>query len=338
MIRRGSRVRSMVGAVVAGLVIAAGFATVHARSVQRVDLVATSVAPQARGWMTLQVGRAKTTFVVAARALAPHATFDVVVNGVKVGSLATSGGGNGKIRFRNTPRGHDALLGFDPQGADVVIRDHDGHDCLSGHGGNPGDSASGACCLPDRDGDGDAHCAPIAADACTAKGGTVPAGASSCWPNPCATPPPADAVTCCVADSARGAFCWHDEKDDVDCRQVSSADCAAAGGTVVTATSCHPNPCMPVPPANLVACCVTEHDGDTDCKQLTSERCTSLGGSAAGAFCDPDPCSGADGDGGGHGGHGGHDGGGEGHGGPWGGPWGGPGPGWGHGGHQGGRH
>jgi len=324
---------STLAATVAAVAIAAGVVRVHAaHNVQRVDLVATPVTPAARGWTTLHVSHgATTTFVVSARALAPHAAFDVVVDGVKVGSLTTSGGGNGKLRFRSRPRGHDAVLGFDPQGADVVIRDHDGHDCLIGSG-HPGDSASGACCLPDGHDDGE-HCAPLAAARCTAKGGTVPT-TNSCFPNPCATPPPVDTVACCIPDSARGAHV--DEDGDVDCHELTSAACAAAGGTVVTATSCHPNPCAPVPPADKIACCVTEHEGDTDCKQMTSERCTSLGGSAAGAFCDPDPCGGSDDDG--EHGHG-HDGGDHGHhGGHWP-PWGGGFPGSGHGGegHKGGR-
>lgn len=331
--RSRSRVhRSIVGVLVGALALAAGFAAVHAaQPVQRTDLVATSVTPGARGWTTLHAGHSKTTFVVVTRALPPRAPFDVVVNGVKVGSLTTNPAGNGKVRFRNVPHGHDVLLGFDPQGADVVVRDHDGHDCLSGHGGHPGDSASAACCLPDtHDDDGDGPCLPLPAAVCTAKGGTVPA-ASSCFPDPCPSSP-ANEVICCVPESARGAWLWHDEDGEVECRDVSSADCAAAGGTVVTATSCHPNPCAPTPPANLIACCVPEHDGDTDCKELTTERCTSLGGSAAGAFCDADPCGGGDDDDHDHGGgddgdHGDHHG-----------PWGGPPPGWGHGEHGGGRH
>ena len=288
--------RSTVGALVGALALVAGLAGVlAAQPVHRSDLVPTSVTPGARGWTTLHVARSKTTFVVSARALPPHASFDVVANGVKVGSLTTNAAGNGKVRFGSVPHGHDVLLGFDPQGADVVVRDRDGHDCLSGHGGNPGDSASAACCLPDtHDDDGDGPCLPLPAATCTAKGGTVPS-ASSCFPNPCPSSPPANEVICCVPESARGAWLWHDEDHEIECRDVSSVDCAAAGGTVVTATSCHPNPCAPTPPANLIACCVPEHPGDTDCKELTAERCTSLGGSAAGAFCEADPC-GDDGD------------------------------------------
>src|SRR5262249_52420569 len=56
-------------------------------------------------------------FDVIAKKLDPDQTFDVIVNGVKVGTLTTTGGGSGRARFRSRPRsGDDQLLGFDPRG------------------------------------------------------------------------------------------------------------------------------------------------------------------------------------------------------------------------------
>ena len=63
-----------------------------------------------------------------------------------------------------------------------------------------------------------------------------------------------------------------------------------ASGTVVAGASCDPNPCAPVPPAQVVACCVPDGD-ESDCEELTPDHCTAAGGSASSATsCDPDPC------------------------------------------------
>src|SRR5262249_16807569 len=130
------------------------------------------------------------------------------------------------------------------------------------------------CCVPgsadeafihddgDDDDESEIECEDVASvEACVAQGGAV-VTAASCDPNPCVPAQPS--TVCCVPESAAGAFVG-DEDDDgsprVECVSHASPEaCAAAGGTVVSAGSCHPNPCRPTtPPAR--ACCL---DGAAD--------------------------------------------------------------------------
>ncbi len=221
-------------------------------------------------------------FDVTAKRLAPDATFQVVVDGVMVGRIQTSGGGNGSARFSTQPSGHDQLLGFDPRGAHVVVRDAAGNDVLTGT--VPDDSVDPtevACCLPGDDSEA-SECEQRTADECTQAGGTV-ASAATCLPNPCeAAPPGGQDVVCCLP---------HD--GGAECEDLSEADCAARSGTVVTAASCDPNPCAATPPANEIQCCTTEDDG-SECELRTPTECADHGGTDMGAgTCSPDPCGGS---------------------------------------------
>jgi hypothetical protein len=101
------------------------------------------------------------------------------------------------------------------------------------------------CCQPDDDEDGP-ECEEESAAECSAAGG-VNMGAGSCEPNPCAPTAPG-VVTCCVAE--------HEEDDDEeageppeppDCKQITMAHCTEEGGTVSSAASCDPNPCVSSP-------------------------------------------------------------------------------------------
>ncbi len=274
---------------------------VAARNVT-LTLTPTVKAPTAKGRTTLAVkrhGRGK--FAVLAKKLAPGGSFDVIVGGVKVGGFTTNAAGGGRLKFSTNPRGNQAMLGFDPRGQEIVVREDDGDDDLVGDMPEDGDSASGACCIPGHHEDGETECEDMTADECTTHGGT-PANTSSCLPNPCATTPPGG-VICCIADSAHGAF--DDEDPEVECENTSQAECALHGGSVVTATSCEPNPCVPTPPTSQVACCAAD-EGEMECELRTSESCTANGGIPSGNTCDPNPCVGGGGDSGGDGGSG-HD-------------------------------
>ncbi|HYY06627.1 MAG TPA: hypothetical protein VE997_08610 [Candidatus Limnocylindria bacterium] len=101
------------------------------------------------------------------------------------------------------------------------------------------------CCLPDDDDDGP-ECEEESAAECSAAGG-VNMGTGSCEPNPCAPAPPG-VVTCCIAE--------HEEDEDDDegespeppeCERITMAHCAEEGGTVSSAASCEPNPCVSSP-------------------------------------------------------------------------------------------
>jgi hypothetical protein len=313
-------------ALVALAVVVGGAASGRAAVHVHAKLLPTAHAPKARGQALLQLRSASNgRLKIAAQRLAADTSFDVVADGVKVGTLTTNGHGTGKTRLSTAPHGQNGFLGFDPRGTSLAVRDGDGDDVLEGDMDDGSvDPNAVACCLAGRehdDDDGDVECEERTADACTAAGGTV-AGPTSCLPDPCGgVVPPGGGVevTCCLGDSAAGAFV--DDDPEVECHRVPSTVCANAGGTVVTATSCEPNPCQPVPPPTVVVCCVSEHDDDegeseVECELRTPEHCSAHGGTVSTATsCDPNPCPGASGgngdgqgqDGDGQGGSGSHD-------------------------------
>jgi hypothetical protein len=49
-------------------------------------------------------GRAFTWVPAKVRRLDPNTTYQLIVGGVHVADITTSGGGNGKVRFRSRPR------------------------------------------------------------------------------------------------------------------------------------------------------------------------------------------------------------------------------------------
>ena len=286
--------------VVAGL-LTIGLAP-HAVAGTRVrgTLTATSHAPRARGRAILALSTAsKGRFRVVARGLTPNASFDLVVGGIRVGAFTTSVNGVGKVKLNTTPTHSQGLLGVDPRGRTIVVRDSSsGDDDLDGEMPDDGGSATGAfaCCVPDDDG---AECEVETPDECSANGGTTQTGVMSCIPNPCGATPPSE-VVCCFPGSSTGAFV--DEESDAECDETSMQECAMAGGTVVQATSCEPNPCAAVPPSQVTVCCIPGQD-EAACEILTPDLCATVKGTPSTApACDDDPCgqnsTGPDGDGG----------------------------------------
>jgi hypothetical protein len=252
----------------------------------------TAHAPGARGTAKLLLRTGSNgRFSIKAKHLGAGKSFDVVVNKVKVGTLTTGPSGGGVARFSTSPTGRTAMLGFDPQGAQIAVRDEEtGDDDLDTDmpDDNP-DSAIG-CCVG-------TECEDETAAECTANGGT-PTTAGGCLPDPCNGNPPPTTAVCCRTTSAGGAFV--DDDPETECEDdVSSADCAAQGGMVVQATSCDPNPCQPTPPPNLVICCVPD-GSESECEHITTDECTASGGTVSSATsCDADPCGGGGGGGGG---------------------------------------
>jgi hypothetical protein len=282
------------------------------------SLRATPADPGAHGRLRLVAKRSgHGQLDVIVRHVAARSSFEVVVDGVKVGTVRSNAAGNGRLRFRTHPRGHDALLGFDPRGATVTVRNADGQDVLTCRMGDDRPAGAVACCMPGRhDGGGpmgrmhEARCMEGTSSACAAAGGTSVA-TTSCLASPCGTSP-SPLVTCCVPDSAHGAFVPGDaHPGHAECHATMAQDaCSAAGGTIVATASCDGDPCTPTPPpAGTVACCVPMGMMGDECVEMTTARCAAAGGTQSpAASCEPDPCGGSDHDGAGHdhGGMGGH--------------------------------
>lgn len=247
------------------------------------ELTATSTDADARGKVKASAKGTDGRFEVSASKLDRKATYDVIVDGVKIASLTTTGGGSGKARLRTSPRSHDGVLGFDPRGVGVVIRNAAGQDVLFGsvaveaERGN--DDGEIICCTPDDSG---TECEDRTPAECSAKGGTV-STATTCAPNPCdgATPPAGGDIVCCVPDDSGS-----------ECEDRTPAECLAQGGTVVAATSCAPNPCAAIPSTDPdIQCCLADDDGH-ECEDRTPAECASQGGIDVGAgVCTPDSCA-----------------------------------------------
>jgi len=283
----------LVALAVVAMSPAVGHAGTKSKARIKSTLSATSVDPDANGQAGLALHGGDGKLDVKASHLTRNASFEVIVNGVKVGTLQTSRSGSGRQRFRSNPGRRDLMLGFDPRGAQLSVRNGDGHDVLVGTMPTVADPSAIACCVPAADGTN--TCQEITADECTAVSGVVDA-ATTCLPDPCVAtpPPPPAAVVCCINET-------EDDESETECEDESEAECAAKGGTTVQADSCEPNPCAPVtPPAgDVVACCLT-HENETECEGRTSEACTARGGTVmVGSTCAADPCgvgTGSDGD------------------------------------------
>ena len=250
---------------------------------ERSTLASTSVDDDASGTAKLKVRNGSDgRFDLVVKHLDRDATYEVLVDDVHVGEIRTNGGGNGRIRFRSRPRSsRDQLLGFDPRGAVVTVRDASGDDVLAVRmpDGSP-DDGDVVCCIPDDSGP---ECEDRTAEECAAEGGVV-SSATSCLPDPCAgvEPPAGGDVVCCIPDDS-----------GPECEDRTAAECAAQGGVVGEATSCDPDPCGAVtPPAQGdVQCCLPD-DGGPECEDRTAAECVVDGGVNVGAgVCSIDSCT-----------------------------------------------
>jgi hypothetical protein len=248
-----------------------------------VDLMSTGLDADARGRVKLKVrGSDDGRLDLRVNRLEPDAVYELVVDGVAVGTVETTGGGGGQLRLRSRPRSsRDGFLGFDPRGATLVLRDGSGGDVLAAEfpaGGTIGDDDV-ICCIPDDSGP---ECEDRTPEECADQGGTV-STALSCLPNPCAgTPPPAGGdVVCCIPDDS-----------GPECEDRTADECAAQGGIVVEADSCLTDPCTAIPPVDDdIRCCLPD-DGGAECEDRTPAECLAQGGVDLGAgSCTPNPCS-----------------------------------------------
>jgi hypothetical protein len=218
-------------------------------------------------------------------------SYDVVIDGVRVAALDTNGSGGGRVRFSTDPRGGDELLGVDPRGKTVVIRDATGTDVLAGEiDGDPDDPAAVACCIARSEDDG-------SSDDGDSDDGSEGDGSE---------------------DDGKPEVRRHDrhgEGGGDKCLDLTPEQCAAEGGVVAAAESCIPDPCGDAPVEDGVVCCLShaspdgaflrdddsDHDSDdgsddgegchVGCKDIPAAACAEKGGTVVEAdTCDPNPC------------------------------------------------
>ena len=276
-----SRIARLAAVAIIGISVLPAMASARSEK-ESGSFASTGVDDDASGSAKLLVKhRSDGKFEIKAKKLAGDDTYDVLVDGVLVGQFTTNHGGNGRVRFRSHPRSNDLLLGFDPRGAAVVVRNAAGQDVLAVRLADNDAVSDGdiICCIPDDSGP---ECEDRTADECAAAGGTATT-ATSCLPNPCdGTPPPTTSeIVCCIPDDS-----------GPQCEDRTADDCALHGGVAVAATSCDPNPCAPTtPPDNDdVQCCVADNGGST-CEDRTPAECAIEGGVNAGVgICAPDSC------------------------------------------------
>lgn len=275
---RGTLVLAALAVLTLGAPVQAKNGSGHSGALQ-----ATGTDPDARGRAVVRVrGASDGRFELKVSKLDPRATYEVFVNGVRVGAIQTTGGGSGKIRFRSRPRAdRDEILGFDPRGALVAVRNSAGQDVLAAtlptSTANSGDVI---CCVPDDSGP---ECEDRTVAECAAQGGTV-STATSCLPNPCdgVAPPVGGDVVCCIPDDS-----------GPECEDRTPSQCAAQGGIVISATSCMDNPCAGTPSADPdIRCCLPDDSG-TECEDRTPAECAAQGGVDLGpGLCAVDTCAG----------------------------------------------
>ena len=142
-------VRSAVPLVVAALLGSASAAGAGGFKISE-KLTATAAAPRARGRAVVVVRGSDRKVRVAARGLQESTTHDVILDRVKIGTLTTSGRGNGRARFASRPHLHDQYLGTDPRGKTIILRRADAAAVLVAH--IPGSDDLIRCCLPGDEG------------------------------------------------------------------------------------------------------------------------------------------------------------------------------------------
>lgn len=253
----------------------AGAVTVGAKSKTNVTikqtLVSTGGDPDATGKATTTVRKISKRFGglearlrVEVRKL-DQGVYDVSLDGVRIGQLATNKRGSGKAEFKtarlasgnansngntnangnsnanantnssSSGPGKRQLLGVDPRGLIVVVSSPGGPALLQLAIDTANlDPNKVRCCLPDDSG---TECEDRTAAECVAEGG-IDMGAGSCVPNPCAgAGAPGGDVRCCLPDDS-----------GPECEDRTAAECAAVQGINIGAGTCLPNPCAGTEP------------------------------------------------------------------------------------------
>jgi hypothetical protein len=268
----------MLGILGAALLAGGLPTTAHARSVRQ-TLLPSGADADASGKASLQVKKKKGVLsgqlTVQAKKL-DTGTFEVTIDGVRIGTLDTNARGKGKARFRTSPRSaDDQLLGVDPRGRSLALVSG-GIPVLLGTMSDDSPEGDVRCCLPDDSG---AECEDRTSAECLAEGG-IDLGPGSCLPNPCEGTTPGSDVVCCLPDDS-----------GPECEDRTEAECSAGGGVSLGSGTCTPDPCAPIPPPDGdVRCCLPDDSG-TQCEDRTATECASLAGINLGpGSCTPNPC------------------------------------------------
>jgi hypothetical protein len=247
----------------------------------RTRLIATGADEDARGKASLNVRRRKGELTgqltVTAKKLEGEQSYEVTVDGVRLGTLETNRRGRGKARFRTVPRpGKDQLLGVDPRGRSVALQDDGTTVLLGGMDDDSSDDGDIRCCLPDDSG---TECEDRTPAECVAQGG-IDLGPGSCLPDPCGGAAVDPDVVCCLPDDS-----------GPECEDRTATQCAAEGGVSLGAGSCLPDPCAPIaPPDGDIRCCLPDDSG-TECEDRTAAECSTQGGVNIGpGSCTPGAC------------------------------------------------
>ena len=268
----------ILGILGAALLVGGLPVTAHARSVRQA-LFPSGADADASGKASLQVKKKKGVLsgqlTVQAKKL-DAGTFEVTVDGVRIGTLDTNARGKGKARFRTSPRSSDdQLLGVDPRGRSLALVSG-GVPVLLGTMSDDSPAGDVRCCLADNSG---AECEDRTSAECVAEGG-IDLGPGSCLPNPCEGTTPGPDVVCCLPDDS-----------GPECEDRTEAECSAGGGVSLGSGTCTPDPCAPIPPPDGdVRCCLPDDSG-TQCEDRTATECASLAGINLGpGSCTPNPC------------------------------------------------
>jgi hypothetical protein len=249
-----------------------------------IKLVSTGVDADAAGRAKLRIkSPSDGRFEVQVAMVDPGAAYEVVVDGIRVGDIVGADDGTGRARFRTSPHSsRETLLGFDPRGSIIVIRNAAGEDVLAGDipvDTNPANDGKIVCCVPDDSG---AECEDRTADECVTRGGNV-STATSCLPNPCdtTTAPSEDKVICCIPDDS-----------GPECEDRSIEECSAASGIVVKADTCAGDPCSAVPAVDPDTRCCLPDDSGNECEDRSPAECLASGGVDIGpGVCSADACA-----------------------------------------------
>jgi hypothetical protein len=246
----------------------------------RQPLVATGADADATGKATLKVKKKKDVLTgqltVQVKKVDPG-TYEVSIDGVRVGTLEASTRGKGKARFRTSPRSaDDQLLGVDPRGRALALVSGAGVPVLLGTMSDDSPDNDVRCCIPNDSG---TECEDRTAAECVAEGG-IDLGPGSCLPNPCEGEVPGGEVVCCLPDDS-----------GPECEDRTEAQCSALRGVSLGSGTCTPDPCAPIPPPDGdVRCCLPDDSG-TGCEDRAAAECATLGGINLGAgSCLPNPC------------------------------------------------
>src|SRR5215813_11593329 len=120
------------------LVIMVNWQVIASRAVgaTRATLDLTPRSSLTHGQATVVVRRLRSgldgTLLVTVRNLDARTTYEIVIDGVRIGTLTTNAAGRGRARFRTQPLGHDQLLGVDPRGQPIAVHALTGTDELTG--------------------------------------------------------------------------------------------------------------------------------------------------------------------------------------------------------------